>query len=178
MNLKFSDITPDFLQDFENWMVNRGKSITTVGIYLRQLRAIINIAKEKGIIRPQDYPFGRRKYIIPGGNNMKKALNISQIKQIFEYQASTDTGMDKARDFWILSYLCNGINMMDLGSITVAGSDRLCYYVYPCKNKKNQQSQSRDDHCPPERIHKQDHQQMGRKIISNNRLCVWHYCPE
>lgn len=113
-NLKFPDITPDFLQDFENSMVNRGKAITTVGIYLRQLRAIINIAKEKGIIRLQDYPFGRRKYIIPGGNNMKKALNISQIKQIFEYQASTVTGMDKARDFWILSYLCNGIDMMDL----------------------------------------------------------------
>lgn len=112
--LKFGDITPDFLQDFENWMVNRGKSITTVGIYLRHLRAIINIAKEKGIIRQQDYPFGRRKYIIPGSNNMKKALNISQIKQIFEYQASPDTGTDKARDFWILSYLCNGINMMDL----------------------------------------------------------------
>ncbi len=113
-NLKFSDVTPEFLQDFENWMVHRGKSITTVGIYLRQLRSIINIAKEKGIVRPQNYPFGRRKYVIPGGRNMKKALSISQIKQIFEYPASPGTGMDKARDFWVLSYLCNGINMMDL----------------------------------------------------------------
>lgn len=113
-NLRFRDVTPEFLQDFENWMVYRGKSITTVGIYLRQLRTIVNVAKEKGIIKPQDYPFGRRKYTIPGGRNIKKALNISQIKQIFEYQTLPGTGMDKARDFWILSYLCNGINMMDL----------------------------------------------------------------
>ena len=83
-------------------MVNRGKAITTVGMYLRQLRCIINIAKEKGAIKPQDYPFGRRKYVIPGGSNIKKAVGISQIRQIFQYQAAPVTGMDIARDFWII----------------------------------------------------------------------------
>ncbi len=113
-NLKFDDVTPAFLQGFENWMVGHGRSITTVGVYLRTLRAIMNIAKEKEIIKPQAYPFGRRKYTIPAGKNIKKALGINQIRQIFDYPATPGTGMDKARDFWILSYLCNGINMMDL----------------------------------------------------------------
>src|SRR5690625_1762861 len=27
------------------------------------------------------------------------------------------SGMDKARDFWIFSYLCNGINMMDIAHL-------------------------------------------------------------
>ncbi|MEP7110541.1 MAG: phage integrase SAM-like domain-containing protein, partial [Ferruginibacter sp.] len=113
-NLKFDDVTPEFLQGFENWMLSRGKSITTVGVYLRPLRAIMNIAKEKEFIKPQAYPFGRRKYTIPAGTSFKKALGIKQIKQIFDYQATLGSGMDKARDFWVLSYLCNGINMMDL----------------------------------------------------------------
>jgi site-specific recombinase XerD len=113
-NLKFDDVTPEFLQSFENWMIGRGRSITTVGFYLRSLRAIMNIAKEKQIIKPQSYPFGRRKYTIPTGRNIKKALGIQQIKQVFDYQTNLGTGADKARDFWVLSYLCNGINMMDL----------------------------------------------------------------
>jgi integrase/recombinase XerD len=113
-NLRFDDVTPEFLQGFENWMVGRGRSLTTVGIHLRHLRAIMNIAKEKEIIPPWAYPFGRRKYTIPTGRAIKKALDLQQIKKIFEFKAKPGTGMDKARDFWVLSYLCNGINMMDL----------------------------------------------------------------
>jgi integrase/recombinase XerD len=113
-NLKFDDVTPEFLEGFENWMIGRGRSITSVGVYLRPLRAIMNIAKEKEIIKPAAYPFGRRKYTIPAGTSIKKALGIHQIKQIFEYQTAPGSGLDKAKDFWVLSYLCQGINMMDL----------------------------------------------------------------
>ena len=83
-------------------MVHRGKSITTVGIYVRHLRAIINIAKENGIIRPQDYRFGRRKYIIPGGRNMKKALNISQINKYLNTRHLLEPGWRKPGIFGYL----------------------------------------------------------------------------
>ena len=41
-NLMFTDITPSFLKEYERWMLDNGKSITTVGMYLRALRAIFN----------------------------------------------------------------------------------------------------------------------------------------
>lgn len=113
-SLHFEHITKELLQSFETWMLAEGKSITTVGIYLRPLRTIMNIAKENGIIKPEAYPFGKRKYIIPTGKNIKKALTKAQIKQIFDYEVEPGTGMEKAKDFWIFSYLCNGINMMDI----------------------------------------------------------------
>lgn len=112
--LHFEHITKEFLQSFEAWMLAEGKSITTVGIYLRPLRTIMNIAKENGVIKPEAYPFGKRKYIIPTGKNIKKALTKAQIKQIFEYETEPGSGMERAKDFWIFSYLCNGINMMDI----------------------------------------------------------------
>jgi integrase/recombinase XerD len=116
-NLLFGDIDKDFLQKFENWMIANGKSITTVGIYLRPLRVIMNLAKDNGVIKPETYPFSKRKYVIPTGKNIKKALSKEQIKQVFNYETVPETSTDKAKDFWIFSYLCNGINIMDLAKL-------------------------------------------------------------
>ena len=122
-SLRFEDITKEFLQKFENWMLVNDYSITTVGIYVRALRAIINVAKDNGIIKQEFYPFGRRKYVIPTGRNVKKSLSKEEIKQIFDYETTEGTTMDRAKDFWIFSYLCNGINMMDIAKLKWKNTD-------------------------------------------------------
>jgi integrase len=109
--LSIEDITPTFLQAYEYHMTSKGRSISTVGIYLRQLRSIINQAVEAGAIPQDKYPF--KKYQIPAGRNVKKALKDEEIEFLFNYQ--TDDPMKrKAVDFWIFSYLCNGMNMADI----------------------------------------------------------------
>ena len=77
--LSFVEITPKFLERYEAEMISRGMSLTTVGIYLRGLRAIYNIAIMDGVVSRDNYPFGPkkyRKYKIPIGRNIKKALDI------------------------------------------------------------------------------------------------------
>ena len=115
--LRFEDITKEFLNDFERWMVEKGRSLSTVGIYLRPLKTIFNIAIEQGVVRPELYPFGRRKYVIPTGRNIKRALNIDQIRQIAQYKTEPGSSLDKAKDFWMFSYLCNGMNMADIARL-------------------------------------------------------------
>ena len=110
-NLSLQDITPVFLQDYENYMVANGRSISTVGIYMRQLRAIINQAIDANLFPLEKYPF--RKYQIPSGRNIKKSLQQSDLNKLFSYQPS-DTAKQKALDFWIFSYLCNGMNFADI----------------------------------------------------------------
>jgi integrase/recombinase XerD len=122
-NLDFEDVDKSFLESFERWMLENGKSITTVGIYVRTLRAIINLAKSKGI-KFADYPFGRRKYMIPSSRNVKKALTIEEIEKIFHYSAQLGSPCDKARNFWIFSYLCNGINVMDIAYLKWSDVDK------------------------------------------------------
>lgn len=110
--LKFADITNALLVKYENWMLEKEKSLTTVGIYLRSLRAIFNRAKvDKSL-----YPFGegRGKYSIPTGNNIKKALTLAEIAKIFHYKPQPNTNEELARDYWIFIYLCNGLNVKDL----------------------------------------------------------------
>jgi integrase len=121
--IALEDIDKEFLQKFEKSILDAGKSITTVGIYLRPLRAIINIAKDNGAFRAEAYPFGKRKYVIPTGKNVKKALAIDQIRDIFNYKTVPGTSMEMAKDFWIFTYLCNGINMMDIAHLRIKDVD-------------------------------------------------------
>ncbi|WP_128547768.1 site-specific integrase [Larkinella soli] len=112
--LKLPDITVDFLKGYEKYMILEGRSATTIGIYLRALRAIINQAIDQGVLTPKQYPFGKNRYQIPGGRNIKKALTLTEVERLFHYPALPGSPEDKARDFWVFSYLCNGINLKDI----------------------------------------------------------------
>lgn len=110
--LKFADITKSFLIKYENWMLGNGKSKTTVGIYLRALRTVFNMAKIDSIL----YPFGderKGKYSIPASKNIKKALTTENIAKIYHYEANTETLEAMAKDYWIFLYLSNGMNVKD-----------------------------------------------------------------
>ncbi|MEI6764608.1 MAG: site-specific integrase [Bacteroidota bacterium] len=110
----FQEITPDLLRKYESWMLSKGKSTTSVGFYLRSLRTIVNEAMKEGVIKAEQYPFGKGKYQIPTGQNIKKALTIKEVQQIISFETVPGTAEDKARDLWILSYMCNGVNMKDI----------------------------------------------------------------
>ena len=116
IKLRFGDITPEWLQDYEDWMLSQGKSITTVGIYNRSLRKIINNAIDDGHFNKEFYPFGKRKYQIPGGRNIKKALSLDQIQQLYEYTPANEAE-SSSLNLWLLSYLCNGANIQDLARL-------------------------------------------------------------
>jgi integrase/recombinase XerD len=102
------------LNGYEKWMADKGKKQTTVGIYLRPLRAIFNTAISAGEIEKDLYPFGKNKYEIPGGGNTKKALDKKDLKALFSYDAEENSPIEKARDFWFLSYMANGMNIRDI----------------------------------------------------------------
>lgn len=109
---KFVDVDVHWLRSYEKWMEGKGRSKTTVGIYMRALRAVFNEAIADGKIAPERYPFGRKKYEIPTGKNQKKALSISEIEKIFNYKPESTTE-EMCRDYWVFLYLCNGLNVAD-----------------------------------------------------------------
>jgi site-specific recombinase XerD len=114
-NLRFEDVSDTFLFRYETWMLERGRSITTVGIYCRCLRAIFNEAIYRKIISLDYYPFGKRKYQMPVSKNIKKALKLQDIGKIYFYQPKQDKGLEaKAKAFWLFSYFANGMNMKDI----------------------------------------------------------------
>jgi integrase/recombinase XerD len=110
-NLTFAEITPSLLHKYENWMIENGKTKSTVGIYLRSLRAIYNLQNiDKSI-----YPFGeaKNKYSIPTGSNIKKALTVEEIAKIYNYEVKEGSTEQMAKDYFLFLYLCNGMNVKD-----------------------------------------------------------------
>ncbi len=112
--LPFDEITVEFLEGYEKWMLNQDKTLTTVGIYLRNLRAIYNQAIRESVVPQAQYPFGKHKYQIPAGRNVKKALTMEEIEKIFSYPAPKGSTEERSRDLWMFSYFCNGINLKDI----------------------------------------------------------------
>lgn len=124
-DVPFATITPSYLSEYENWLKSQDLSKTTVGIYLRPLRAIFNEAIEDGIIkREKCYPFGKRKYRIPSSKNIKKALELEDIQKIYFYECDPDLpGEQQARDFWLFSYFGNGMNPKDIANLKYKNID-------------------------------------------------------
>jgi integrase/recombinase XerD len=129
--LLFSEITPKWLEGYEKFMTNKPKerSLTTVSMYVRALRAVFNKAIDEKDIDKDIYPFGKRKYQVPAVKNVKKALTSPELKQLFEAEPFTPE-QAKAKDFWFFSYSCNGINIKDIALLrnkNIEG-DKIIYY--------------------------------------------------
>ncbi len=115
--LLFAEISQDWLQKYENYMVNDlGRSFTTVSMYLRALRTVFNTAIRMGELSADFYPFGSEKYVIPSVEGIKKALDKVQLKALFEGQPAT-VEQERAKDFWFFSYACNGMNIKDIAQL-------------------------------------------------------------
>jgi len=113
-NVLFSEITTSFLFQYENWMISRDASKTTVGIVLRPLRSIFNEAIEDGIISKENcYPFGRKKYQIPTSRNLKKALTKEELGRIYFYKPGSER-QEVGRAYWLFCYFANGMNVKDM----------------------------------------------------------------
>ncbi|WP_421811489.1 tyrosine-type recombinase/integrase [Flagellimonas sp.] len=111
--LSLFEVNTNWLNRYEHYMVEQGKSLTTVSIYIRTLKTIFNKAIEEKEIESGYFPFGKGKYIVPKVSNKKKALTKEQLKQLFEARPKSPQE-EKAKDFWFFSFACNGINIKDI----------------------------------------------------------------
>jgi integrase/recombinase XerD len=142
-SLDFATINPAWLKKYENWILGNNQSISTVGIYLRPLRAIFNTAIFDKTINPDMYPFSRikkdKKYQIPTGQNVKKALKAEQLRILFDAEPD-NPHQQKAKDFFFFSYSCNGMNMKDIALLKNKDlqNDTFSFYRAKTINTRNE----------------------------------------
>jgi len=127
--LMFHNININWLKEFESYLLSSNRSVTTVGIYLRPLRAIFNKAIEEREIDKEIYPFGKRRYEIPNAKKVKKALSFEELKKLFNAKPQNKE-QEKAKAFWFLSYNCNGMNLKDLALLKYSNlnNDSLTFF--------------------------------------------------
>lgn len=129
VNLPLQMVTHQELRKYEKWMLRFGRapksesgtaspaSLTTISIYTRNVRTIINKAINDKVYDEALYPFqrpGKTGYQVPEVENEKKALSVEDMGKIFAYICKPGSRAEIWRDIWLFIYMGNGINPTDL----------------------------------------------------------------
>ena len=105
--ISLKDVTREWLEECETHFREKGLSYTSINIYMKALKAVMNEINPNG-----KFPFGKGKYEIPSSSPRKLALTKDQIRKLINFKGTSIE--EKYRDLWLFSYLCNGINFRDL----------------------------------------------------------------
>jgi integrase len=111
--LNFVDITPTWLKAFELWLHKKGKSKSTIGIYVRNIRVLFNVAMKVHKIRAE-YPFTVHKPKTAKGR--KTALTALQISMIANFKTKHPQEQFY-REIFMFSFLGNGMNLSDIARL-------------------------------------------------------------
>ena len=120
---EFQDITPKYLQGYINYWTKEGNSSSTIGMRLREIRRIYNVAIRDGIASQDNYPFSSGKedgkVKIPK-TEIKKADNYLTKESMKALSSGTLSKkvFDKNRHLFLFSFYCRGINWKDMALLT------------------------------------------------------------
>ena len=157
-DLKLMHVTKELLDEYQNYMRAKNVSDTSIGINLRNIRAIINVAIKKGLFPQDKYPF--KGYVIPSSQNVKKALEDKALNKVLKY-TTNDPDKLMAWDFWVFLYLGNGMNMKDAVLLLKQNVDKDFLYFVRAKTIRTRKKDLRPIKVP---LHP-----VSKKIVKRRR---------
>lgn len=121
--LQFADITPDWLQAFDRYLVSYCPSVNSRAIHLRNIRTLCNYALNHQLTTAP-YPF--RQYHIKTAPSTPTALTLEQMRQLWHYSPPTKA-QAYALDIFKLIFALIGINLADLAQLQGISQGRINY---------------------------------------------------
>lgn len=114
--LPLAKVTSEWLRRYESWAMANGLSQNSVWAYMKCIRAVFNDALADGLVKTT--PFGPRKYQLKYVQPAKRSLSLADVRKFIDYKPVNDYEA-YAKDMWMFSYLCAGINLLDMAKLTV-----------------------------------------------------------
>lgn len=112
----FYQVTVDWLKQFAAELLKENRSITTAGMYLREMRAVFNLAIGLQFITKEIYPFGKGKFSIREELKIKLPVGADALHKLKQYQP-VNQWEKRAVDYWFFCYYSNGMNIADVLSL-------------------------------------------------------------
>lgn len=112
--IKFTDITPEFLEKFEVYMRSRGNKDGGIAFKMRELRALIKKAIQRKIMSKEDYPFEEYKISKLKTKTKKRALTIQDFRKFKEVDLSDRPDLLEAYNYFMFSFYTRGMNFVDI----------------------------------------------------------------
>ncbi len=118
VNFLFTDIDLDWLNRYEKWLRSKGNKETTISLLFRTLRSAYNKAIEAKCTKKNNYPFDDFKVSKFDISTAKRAISKDEILLIKQIDLSIEPeAVQFAKDVFIFTYLCGGINFTDLANL-------------------------------------------------------------
>lgn len=124
--LKFPDIDKKYIEKFDNFLRNeRGLKDTSISVYMRTFSTLLNAAITDDLMQPGSYPFSRaldkKGYKISELNTetKKRFIPIEFLQTLNNYKFD-DLRLETARNIFMFSFYCRGLNWVDMALLTPA----------------------------------------------------------
>lgn len=111
-SVEFTDIDYHFVKEYEEFLRNRNVKQNTIGFYMRNFRAIYNLAEDSGIDIGNYNAF--RKIKIKTTKTVKRAIKQDLVEKIALMDILDNPGLDKARDLFMFSFYTRGMSFVDI----------------------------------------------------------------
>lgn len=113
-SMTLQQFTPTTLNMFEKHLRKGGSSDTTINIRMSHLKALLNAAVNDGIVEYKIFPF--RNYKVPTKAVRDICISKQELRKLkdAEFSGISERRHTVARDLFMLSFYCAGINLTDL----------------------------------------------------------------
>ena len=112
MDLQFSDIDVEFLEEFSRFLKKEGNAQSTIHGRMKAIRALMYKAIDRGIIPQSQNPFF--SYKLKSGRSNRTRLTEDEIKLIEDYRPIQDQLIWHVRNAFLFSFYCAGIRASDV----------------------------------------------------------------
>jgi integrase len=106
--LRFEDITYDWLCDFDDFMAKTAPSVNSRNVHYRNMRTVFNAAIDDNIT--SNYPF--RRFKIKNEETAKRDLKVEELRQLFFFKCEEHA--NRYLDIFKLSFFLMGVNTVDI----------------------------------------------------------------
>jgi integrase len=142
-DLPLSEIDRKWLERFDWHLQQRSCTKNTRSVYMRNIRRIINIGIEKGILNASQYPFGKNGFKIGSSVAKKRAIAKEHMLAIINTEVPDE--MRNSQNYFALSYLGGGVNFKDMALWrwdANVNNNRIVFARSKTQRKDNQQPHS------------------------------------
>lgn len=120
--MKFDEVTIRWLTDFDSFLAKTSPSQNARNIHFRNIRTVLNAAIDDELTT--HYPF--RRFKIRPVPTRKRSMSVMNIQRLFNANGLEDWEV-KYLDFFKLSFMLIGINVVDLCNLTDITDGRIEY---------------------------------------------------
>jgi site-specific recombinase XerD len=128
--LEFNDITPNFINKYEEDFLKRGVSLNSIFVYMRTFKTLINNARKENIVKESFNPFKEISFTkYRRIKTKKRAITKEQIREIVALKLEPETSIFHAKNYFLYSFYNRGINFIDMAFLKWKDvkNDRLIY---------------------------------------------------